>query len=172
MPDRQYLEQSIIPFLAGAAARNVLFVGCRSYTSHYPRLFEKQDMALFTCDINPFSERYGSPGRHRTIDACALSPQDFPVAFDAVVFSGVIGFGVNTVPQIERAAVALASLLAPGHLLVQGWNTDRSIDPLANPVWQSLFVRTRKAGMARRVSFPGATHVFDILERRNAPVMA
>lgn len=98
MPDRRYFEQSIIPFLAHAAARNVLFVGCRAYTSHYPRLFEEHGMDLFTCDINPFSERYGSPGRHRTLDACALSPQDFPVTLDAVVFSGVIGFGVNTLP--------------------------------------------------------------------------
>ncbi len=167
-PDRKYFELSIIPFLAQIGVKNVLFVGCRAYTQHYPRLFEEQGITLFTCDIDPFSERYGSPGRHRTIDVCAISPQVFPVAFDAAVFSGVIGFGVDTVPQIERAALALASLLAPGSVLVQGWNSDRSCDPLANPVWQSRFTRTCKTGMTQRISFKDATHVFDILERREA----
>jgi len=167
-PDGKYFEFSIIPFLAQIGAKNVLFVGCRAYTQHYPRLFEEQGITLFTCDIDPFSERYGSPGRHRTIDVCVISPQVFPVAFDAVVLSGVIGFGVDTVPQIESAALALASLLAPGSILVQGWNSDRSSDPLANPVWQSLFTRTCKGGMTQRTSFKDATHVFDILERREA----
>ena len=117
--------------------------------------------------MDPFSERYGSPGRHRTIDACALSPEVFPVTFDAVVFSGVIGFGVDTVPQIEQAAVALASLLSPKGILVQGWNTDRSADPLKNPVWRSLFARTCKKGVTQRKSFTNSTHVFDVLERRS-----
>lgn len=167
MPDRKYLEQTIIPLLADLKMRNVLFVGCRAYTSHYPRLFAERGIALYTCDIDPFSERYGSPGRHLTIDACALSPEVFPVAFDAVVFSGVIGFGVDTMPQIEQAAIALATLLSPKGILVQGWNTDRSIDPLTNPVWQSLFARTRKKGMMQRKSFANSTHVFDVLERRS-----
>lgn len=168
MADRRYLEQVIVPFLGDIGAANTLFVGCRAYTNHYPQLFADHGITLFTCDIDPFSERYGSPGRHRTIDACALSPEVFPVAFDAVVFSGVIGFGVNTIPQIEQAAVALASLLAPGQVLVQGWNSDRSDDPMANPVWQALFARTRKKGMTQRKSFSDSTHVFDVLERREA----
>ncbi len=160
------MERVLIPFLASVGARNVLFVGCRAYTSHYPGLFEEQGMVLFTCDIDPASERFGSPGRHRTIDACELSPDAFTVSFDAIVFSGIIGFGIDTVAQVEKAAVALASLLRPGSILVLGSNTDRGIDPLTNPVWRSLFVRTCRAGMAQRVSFDGSTHIFDGLERR------
>ena len=164
-PDRQYLERDIIGFLAGIGARDVLFVGCRAYTSHYPRLFEERGMALFTCDVDPTSEPFGSPGRHHTVDVCQLSPDVFDVRFDAIVFSGVIGFGVDTVAQVEKAAVALASLLAPGDVLIQGSNTDRGVDPLTNPVWQALFKRTEKAGMSKRVLFPGSTHYFDVLER-------
>ncbi len=162
------MEQSIIASLAAAGARNVLFVGCRAYTSHYPGLFEEQGMVLFTCDIDPASERFGSPGRHRRIDVCELSPETFPVRFDAVVFSGVIGHGIDTTAQLETAAAALASLLAPGSILVLGWNTDRGIEPLDNPVWRGLFVRTCRADMAQRVSFDGSTHIFDVLERRRA----
>ena len=166
-PDRQYLERNIVPFLAAIGAKNVLFIGCRAYTSHYPRLFEKRGMTLFTCDIDPVSERFGSPGRHRTLDVRELSPNTFAVRFDAIVFSGVIGFGIDTVSQVESAGVALASLLRPGDVLVQGSNTGRGIDPLSNPVWQALFERTQKAGMSERVSFRDSTHFFDALERRH-----
>ncbi len=41
-PDRKYFEFSVIPFLAQIGVKNVLFVGCRAYTQHYPRLFEEQ----------------------------------------------------------------------------------------------------------------------------------
>ncbi len=165
-PDRRHLERTIVPSLAAIGVKNALFVGCRAYTRHYPRLFAESGITLFTCDIDPASERFGSPGRHRTIDVCELSPDVFPVRFDAIVFSGVIGFGVDTVAQIEKAAAALASLLMPGDVLVQGSNTDRGIDPLTSPVWQALFKRTAKAGMSERVSFPGSTHFFDVIERR------
>ncbi|HRJ70438.1 MAG TPA: hypothetical protein PK812_12625 [Beijerinckiaceae bacterium] len=163
-PDRRHLEQEIVPYLGRTGARDVLFVGTRSYTTHYPALFEQAGMTLWTTDIDPFAARYGVAGRHVTIDATHLTPETFGRRFDAVVFSGVIGFGLDSDVQISRAASALSQLITNDGVLVLGWNSDRSADPLDNPVWRRLFRRSTRAGAVGRTSFRTCTHVFDVLE--------
>lgn len=167
-PDRRFLEGRVIPFLGDAGMQVALFVGCRSYTRHYPRMFQEQGITLYTCDIDPDAARFGSPGRHQTLDALDLTRRHFPEHLDAIVFSGVLGFGMNTVAQAEAAAPVFADLLAPGGLLILGWNSDRAADMVANPVWQARFKRTAHAGMAQRVTFETSTHVFDVLERKSS----
>ena len=164
LPDRRYLEDTIVPAIAATGAKDVLFVGTRSYTAHYPEMFEDAGLRLWTTDIDPFAARYGAPDRHVTIDATQMTPETFGRTFDAVIFSGVIGFGLNSDVQMARAASALSSLLNPGGTLVLGWNTDRSGDPLGNLAWQRHFRRSTVPGTDARVRFEGATHVFDYLE--------
>ena len=39
LPHRPYLEDVMLPTLASAGFRRVLFVGCKRYTRHYGRYF-------------------------------------------------------------------------------------------------------------------------------------
>lgn len=163
MPDRLHLQQTLIPLLAERQARQVLFVGVRSYTRPYAQLFAQQGMTLWTCDIDPVVARHGAPSRHRTLDICKVNPGDFPVQFDAIVLSGVVGWGVNEPDQINGLATRLHALLGDGRTLVLGWNTDRSIDPLVLPAWQNGFEALNHPAIPNRTSFARSTHVFDLL---------
>lgn len=164
LPDRRFIESDIVPFLGRRGMRDVLFIGTRSYTRHYPALFARAGVTLWTMDVDPFAERYGAVGRHRTLDVAQLSPDSFDCVFDAVIFSGVIGFGVDSDVQVSRAASALGGLVGPGGTLILGWNTDRSADPLDNSVWRARFRRHYDPAFPGRVTFEGSTHVFDLLE--------
>lgn len=165
LPDRRFVEDHLAPWI-GSRGGNVLFVGCRSYTRHYPDLFARHGARLWTTDIDPAAARFGAPGRHVTADATRLDQNSFGFRFDTVVFSGVIGFGVDSDAQVGQAAEAMARLLAPGAPLVLGWNTDRSDDPLMHSAWHRLFHRMEATPFTERVDFEGATHVFDVLAAR------
>lgn len=169
LPDRVFFESRVLPFLAARGARQVLYLGCRMYTAHYPERFEQAGMMMWTADIDPEAARFGAPGRHLVRDATALSRADFPVSFDAAVFSGVIGYGLNDPAAIGRALGAMADLLAPGGVLVLGWNTDRSIDPAGTPTMLRYFTRLADPALPARTAFDGVTHVFDVFERNATP---
>src|SRR4051794_11559091 len=53
LPDRRYLEDQILPTLAGGAFRRLLFVGCRRYTRHYEKLFDRASTDYWTADLDP-----------------------------------------------------------------------------------------------------------------------
>lgn len=166
LPDRRFVETTLLPAIAASGAKTILYVGVRSYTRRYPDLLQRLGVETWTTDIDPVAARHGVKGRHRVSDVADLKPEDFPVRFDLVVFSGVIGFGVNSRSQIDAAARALAGMTAPGGRLVLGWNHDNAADPLQTSDWGRLFERAALPGIAERVRFDGATHVFDVLARR------
>lgn len=163
LPDRRFMEQRIVPALAADGAKRVLFVGCRSYTEHYPAVFARHGMELWTCDIDPEAARFGAAGRHRTIDVCKVSAAHFPVRFDAIVFSGVVGFGVDEPAAVHAALRALSGLLRSKGRLVLGWNSDRSADPLGDQRITELFTPRPLAGVPVRARFETVTHVYDFL---------
>ena len=164
-PDRVFLETAIFPWLETLAVRDVLSIGVRPYTAHYPGLLRRRGMRIWTSDIDPETARWATAD-HVVADVCTLSPGDFPVSFDAVVFNGVIGWGVDDPAMVRRAFEALRSLVAPGAVMVLGWNHDRCVDPLTVEGVADLWETIPGAGGLSRRRFDGATHVYDFLEAR------
>lgn len=164
LPDRRVMAEAYVPALAAEGGR-ILWVGCREYTlDDYPAL-EAGGGEVWTSDIDPTAERWGRPGRHRTGDVCEADRLFADLTFDAVVCNGVLGYGVDSPEQQERALAALAAILKPGGRLLLGWNTDKIDDPVAAGLTTPAFAASPLGGRPTRVRFDAVTHVYDSLTR-------
>jgi SAM-dependent methyltransferase len=161
LPDRQYLEQVIFPWILAQNPGRVLFVGCESFTSHYRHMFEKPGREYWTLDILPEMAVWGSRQRHVVGDILTADARFDHGYFDTVVFNGVFGFGVDTIPDMNASLLALHTILKPGGLMVLGWNTDASVDPSTLPAICPAFEPLTAGPLPARVTFPGSTHVYD-----------
>jgi SAM-dependent methyltransferase len=137
--DRRLLEREILPWFGERAEyRRVLFVGCDWYTRHYDAFFEGRE--YWTLEKDPARRRYGA-GRHVTASVVDLG-EHFPVAsFDLILLNGVLGWGLDDPAEAEAALQACASRLAPGGVLLLGWNDvpeKRILEPGRSPALQSL----------------------------------
>lgn len=166
LADRAFLEGSIVPWLDDRGIRNVLSIGVRAYTAHYPDLLARRGITMWTSDIDPEAARWASADRHVVADVCALSPRDFPLRFDAVLYNGVVGWGVDAPEAVVASFRALHSLVAPGALMVFGWNDDRSADPLGLDGIADLWEPIDGPHGATRRRFDDVTHVYDFLRAR------
>ncbi len=165
LPDRKVMADSYIPALAADGGR-VLWVGCREYTLDDYALLEAQGGEVWTTDIDPSAARWGREGRHRTGDVCEADRLFSDLTFDAVVCNGVLGYGVDSPAQQQRALKALAAILRPGGRLLLGWNTDKIADPVAAGLADADFQATPLGDQPTRVRFDAVTHVYDSLIRR------
>ncbi|GAC1309786.1 MAG: hypothetical protein NVSMB19_23690 [Vulcanimicrobiaceae bacterium] len=170
LPDRRYMRDVIIPFVCASGAKRVLFVGCRAYTAHYPRLCAARNVQVWTIDIDPAAARWGATGRHVTGDASALDAIPICPEFDAIVFNGILGYGVDDAPGASRSFTCFARVLKSKALLVVGWNTDRTDDPRSLPEFGRYFSDLRDSAVTARQTFDGSTHVYDILLRNDVAV--
>ncbi|MCC8243022.1 class I SAM-dependent methyltransferase [Saccharothrix luteola] len=170
VPDRRLLERRILPGIAAARHRRVLFVGTsrvpdtRTYHLDYPW----GDTEFWTMDKDPEAAAWGGD-RHWSGDICAVSER-FPAGwFDCVLLNGVLGWGVDTGPAQELALEQCREVLSPGGLLVVGWNTSKCADPLRLSAVARHFERTTFAGLPARCEFAETDHVLDFLSARRTP---
>lgn len=161
-PDRRFMASTIVPALVAEGARAVLFVGTRSYSRITVTQLAKAGVVIWTSDIDPDAERFGAPGQHRTLDACAMTAKDFPVAFDTILMNGVLGYGVNSKAQCSQSLAAVRSLLPEGGRCILGWNTDRCPD-VPRLAAQAGLVPAPLGSVGPQVQFEGSTHVYDFL---------
>jgi hypothetical protein len=119
-PDRQLLDGVILAHYARAPGfERVLFVGCKKYNAKNRVLFAGRSYA--TIDPNPEAVRFGgSPHIVGRVEEAAAHLGHGSV--DAVVMNGVIGFGVDEPPAVERAIAACYAVLRPQGELVLGVN--------------------------------------------------
>ncbi|WP_265592606.1 methyltransferase domain-containing protein [Verrucomicrobium sp. BvORR034] len=116
--DRKVLETIILPKVA-AEHHRVLFVGCEIYTAHYRTFFRRND--YHTLDYDPAKQRYGA--RQHKVGSATELDRYYPAEwFDAVIFNGVLGYGIDELAGAEAAIAACRTVLKPGGLLVVGWN--------------------------------------------------
>ncbi len=157
--DRRHLDRELIPVI-GRRGGKVLFIGCRKYTKHYPRLLAARGLECWTIDIDPIAARWGAPERH-VIGDILDEPSHWPASsFDTIILNGVFGFGLNSERDQDAALRACRLLLANDGWLVLGWNTDRSVDPSELPTLQNLFRPASIPGLAQRQTFAKSTHVY------------
>jgi SAM-dependent methyltransferase len=127
-PDRDVLEQVIFPALREHTDINrILLVGCEWYTRHYPRAFG--DGEVWTIDADPAKARYGAE-RH-VVDTVANLGAHFPPAtFDAVIFNGMLGCGVDDADDAEAAVAQCFDCLRPSGLFILGWDDEDGMRPV------------------------------------------
>ncbi len=166
MPDRVYMNETIIPALLESGFSRVLSVGCAEYTQEVPGRFEARGIECWTADISPEEAQWGHPERHLVCDAAGLAEQLPASDFDAILFSGVMGYGVNAehMPPIMEG---FHRLLRPGGLLVAGWNVGLAVDPLTLECVTGHFEHAPALSMPARKEVESSTHVFDLFLRRD-----
>ncbi len=169
LPDRRYWNATIMPVLLRAGFQRILFVGCGSYTRHIHVQFEAAGIECWTSDIVPENAVWGNSSRHVICDIADISRHVPAHHFDAVLFNGVMGYGV-TGADMARIAPVLHDILRDEGLLLVGWNKGLVEDPLTLPAVTERFVHTPGWSMPARNDFPGSTHVFDVFRRAaNSP---
>jgi SAM-dependent methyltransferase len=166
--DRRYLRRAIFPALARRSPRRLLFVGVRGYTARYAASFEAAGVEYWTCDIDPDAGPHGAPGRHRRADVCRLDETFSRGFFDCVVMNGVFGWGVDNPEDMNRALGSAHAVLAPGGLLLLGWNGDRSADPDTLPAIRH-FEPIGFGGLPARKTFTDVTHIYAWYKARSVP---
>lgn len=165
LPDRKVMADSYIPAVAADGGR-ILWVGCREYTLDDYAALETQGGQVWTTDIDPAAARWGREGRHRTGDVCEADRLFSDQTFDAVVCNGVLGYGVDSPEQQQRALGALAAIVRPGGRLLLGWNTDKIDDPVEAGLTTPHFTPAPLGDRPARVRFDAVTHVYDSLIRK------
>ena len=166
LPDRIFLERHILPWLVKPDGGTILSVGVAEYTAHYEGLVRKLGGVLHTADIDPNVAQFGAQS-HVVRSVTELRASDFPSPPAAILFNGVIGFGLDDERDIEKAFETLAGLLSAEGKLVVGWNTDRTADPIATTAAVHRFF-DRCSGPTGRmhITFTGSTHTYDFLRRK------
>lgn len=120
-PDRVFLEQEIIDkLLAAPDIRRVLFAGVEIYTWHYKYLLAGKEM--HTIDWDASKKWYGNGPAHTVGSVCDLERLYKPQQFDAVIFNGLVGYGLDCAEDVDRALTAAHAVLRDGGLLIIGWN--------------------------------------------------
>ncbi len=118
--DRTILETVILPYFAeNPAYRSVLFIGCQWYTKHYEEIFKHKE--YWTIEIDPTLKKYGSS--NHIIDSIENLDAHFEHSyFDAIIYNGVFGWGIDTQEKAEIAFEQCFQGLQSNGVLVFGWN--------------------------------------------------
>lgn len=151
-PDRHVLENVIFETVRESPElRRVLFVGVDFYTRHYPALFAGHDFS--TIDFDPDKARYGAP-RHVVDSLEHLGRHFAPASLDAIICTGVFGWGLNGRAETERAIAACFECLRPGGIFVIGWSDYEGRRPVPLDTIESL----RRFEPVALPPFPGAVY--------------
>lgn len=172
-PDREFLEQTIFPWLRAANdVQKILFVGVEYCTWHYKKQF--YDKEFYTIDVDERLAVFGNGDLHvvgSVLDLKKFFANNF---FDAVVLNGVLGYGLNSRQQVNAALVAIYGSLRTGGKLIVGWDNDpKFIDfPLEELKGYKLFaeyIPTEFGLRSNRIEVnPDNRHTFDFLCKQAA----
>jgi len=168
--DRRVLESLVLPYFAERPEyARVLFVGCDWYTKPYERFFEQRE--YWTLEVDPRRRKHGA-ARHVTDSLERLAEHFPPGHFDLILCNGVVGWGLNEAAPVQRALEACVTGLAPGGVLVLGWNDVPERRPF--PLEESSALRQLEPlvleplGVARYETATRNRHVFAFLRKSPA----
>jgi SAM-dependent methyltransferase len=119
--DRDFLENRIFAFLVDdATVKTVLFAGVELYTWHYAKYLKGKQFC--TIDIDSNKAPFGSKDGHTVGSVTQLSTFYDRDYFDVVILNGLIGYGLNSKQDVDRALAESFAILRPGGLMIIGWN--------------------------------------------------
>jgi SAM-dependent methyltransferase len=122
LPARIFLETVVIPALAKAGRRRMLFVGTRSYNRPAYERCKAEGIAVWSIDMDAAASVYGAPDGHFVGNICDIESIAGNQRFDVIIFNGVLGWGLNNASEALMAVKAMKNVVAPGGLLFVGWN--------------------------------------------------
>ncbi len=167
-PDRHVLEEVIFPaLLAKEDVRRVLFVGCAWYTRAYGKRFH--DREFWTIDVDERMQRYAGD-RHIVASITTIDEHFEPGSLDVVICNGVVGFGLDSEEDCDRAFYGAFRCLRPGGLLIIGWDDAAGCRP-AVPLEDLTSLRAFQPCTLppfpswRYPTFSSLGHTFDFYER-------
>lgn len=119
-PDRRVLEDVIFPALiAREDVRRLLFVGSAWYTRTYGKRFHHRE--FWTIDVDERVRKFAGE-RHIVASITTITEHFDPGSLDVVVCNGVVGFGLDSEDDCNRAFGGAYRCLRPGGLLIIGWD--------------------------------------------------
>lgn len=122
LPSRIFLETVVIPALAKAGRRRMLFVGTRSYNHPVYERCTAEGISVWSIDMDAEAGVYGAPDGHFVGNVCEVEKLAGGRTFDVIMFNGVLGWGLNNAPDALLAVKAMKHVVTPGGLLFVGWN--------------------------------------------------
>jgi len=138
--ERRLLETLILPWYSTRPGfNNVVFTGGQWYTMGYRKLFKNSRFRVM--EICPkAARRYG--GKDVINDSCANSEACFePDSLDLVLFTGVFGFGLDTLEELTDALNGFYRALRPGGELLFSLDDIPGhvpFDPLVTPAMKQF----------------------------------
>jgi SAM-dependent methyltransferase len=157
---RQWFEREVLPILPRLGFKRIMFVGTAPYTHHYERIARRAGGEWMTCDVNPSAAVWGARW-HAVARIQEIDKRFPPETFDAVILCGVLGFGIDTEPDLDAATIAIWQVLRPAGLLLLGWNSDAAADPLRADVMRSFYRPATALPLPSRRSFDQEAFVYD-----------
>ncbi|MCU0535903.1 MAG: class I SAM-dependent methyltransferase [Hydrococcus sp. Prado102] len=118
---RYILESQVFPYFCDRSEyHKILFVGCAWFTRYYEReYFFYKD--YWTIDNNPSRKKYGA--KQHIVDTLSNLNRHFGQNyFDAIVCSGVFGWGLNDKEDVETAFAQCFQCLRYDGMFILGWN--------------------------------------------------
>ena len=178
LPDRRYMEASILPALASLKPSRVLDVGVETYTAHYGQWFPPEpECEYWTLDLNPGTAHLRPQERHIVANVLDVASFFKPESLDVVIMNGPFGYGIDRLDEQERTIDAVRTLLRPGGRLMVGWDLAqdgrpvvmndpglgelRIKDPTELQGIRSCFRHEAPSGLPARVTFSECAHVYD-----------
>ncbi len=165
-PSRIFLEREILPWIAAHYER-VLFVGTAPYTHQFERIFRRSRDHYTTIDPVRGTETWGA--RHHIVAPLQEIALHRPKGhFDCVVLNGIFGFGIDDTEGQRAAIKILHDTIAPGGLLLVGWNTNLMLDLEDLGLFEPYFSKEVEGlPWPHRTRFPlPETHTYDFYTRR------
>jgi SAM-dependent methyltransferase len=160
------MTRRILPALASAKLKRVLFVGCKPYTARYGKQLTRNAIEYWTTDIDPAAAIWGEKDHHIVCDVKNINHACLPESFDAVLLNGVLGTGVDEESEMNVALASIARILRPNGILLIGWNSqNKHPDPMRLEAVKTYFRREEVLSLPLRKTFPGTDHVYDWLTK-------
>ncbi|MBX3230317.1 MAG: class I SAM-dependent methyltransferase [Labilithrix sp.] len=168
-PDRKVFEDEILRAIAADDGnQRILSVGVAWYTKLYSTPFTGK--TFITLDVDESRAEYATTA-HVVGDLRDLE-RHFAEPFDVILMNGVIGYGLDTADDVDRALRSSAARLRPGGLLVLGVNEEKPthVDPAAVPA-HALFAPAAfgpwsEGRVTIAIPFRERTHTFMFWRRR------
>lgn len=119
IPARYIMERKIFLKING---KKVLLVGAAHYTANYPKLLgEGSRNELWTIDIDPRMREFG--GKKHIIDNITNIDKYFKKEFfDIILLFGILGYGLNTKKEAEKAMKSCYKVLKKNGELIITWS--------------------------------------------------
>lgn len=166
--DRKILESVIFPYIKRNHESLVLFVGVDFYTKHYQEEFHKD--AFWTIDFDSRLRSFGAKhhicDRYENIELHLSSEK-----FDYIICNGLIGYGTNSIDDLNSVIETSYRILKNSGTLIIGWNNrpeSNQFDPRNSHALKlfSEFVFP-PLNVSRFECSEGSSHVYDFYKKNN-----